>query len=785
MIKNYLKIGFRNLKRNKGFSLINILGLAIGMAGAILIFTWIKYQYSYDSFHTNKASLYKVWNNYNANGTIYSSEITSSPMAATIKQTYPEVQNAARMYWPIQRLFNYNNKAIKADGRDVDAPFLKMFSFPLIKGDAGHALDEINGVVLTETLAHKLFGTADPMGKIVNLNVKDVYKVTGVMKDLPKNSVFSFDYLVSLEAGAKYYSSERWDNDSYQTYVQLKPGVSAEAFNQKVKNITRRHLSGAKVDVFVYPIDKWRLYTRFANGLPVGGMIEVVRMVSLIALLILIIACINFMNLSTAQSERRAKEVGVRKVMGANKASLVRQFLTESTLIAAIAGVLALVIVQLCLPGFNKLTAESLVIDYTQPLFITGMLGFVLFTGLLAGSYPAFFLSAFKPVKVLKGALQKGRSAFTPRKVLVVIQFTVAIVLVISTLIIYKQVKYAQERDNGYTKNNLVDVAIEGDISKNFDLIKNELMNTGAASGVAKTSFSLTIRAASSSGYDWSNKPVGGPEVDINRFNSTGDMIKTAGLKLLAGRDIDLKSYPADTASVMINQSALKVMKLKNPIGQIVRYSGKEFTIVGVFNDFIIGSPYTPALPVIVHGYKNWNFNVLIHLNDRNTTAKNLALAEAVFKKYNAAFPFEYKFVDQQYALKFADEVRTATFAAIFAGLTIFISCLGLFGLAAFMAENRAKEIGIRKVLGASVGSVVSLLTKDFLTLVIIAIVIATPIGWWVMNTWLQNFDYRIALNWITFAAAGLAAVFISLLTVSGQALKAALINPVKSIKTE
>ncbi|GAA4334251.1 ABC transporter permease [Mucilaginibacter gynuensis] len=785
MFKNYLKIAFRNLQRNKGFSFINIAGLAVGMAGAILIFTWIKQQVSYDDFHANKNSLYKVWTNYDSDGVLYSSEISSSPIGAALKAKYPEVKDVARMYWPIERLFNYRDKAIKADGRDVDKPFLTMFSFPLISGNAEHALDDVDGVVISQSLAKKLFGDEDPMNKMVTLDVKGVYKVTGVMKDVPKNSVFSFDYLVSLAKGARYYSDQRWENGNYQTYLQLKPGVNEAAFNKKIKNLIKENAKDAKMEPFLHPLSKWRLYSRFENGIAVGGAIEVVRLVAIIAALILLIACINFMNLSTAQSEKRAKEVGVRRVIGAGKGMLIKQFLTESIVIAFIAGVFSLWLVQLCLPVFNKLTGESLIINYTDPVFIIGIIAFILFTGLLAGSYPAFFLSSFKPVKVLKGAFQQGKTVFTPRKVLVVVQFTVAIVLVISTIIVYNQVKFAQERDNGYAKNNLIDVAIEGDIRKNFDLIKNELISAGAATSVAKTSFSLTIQAASSTGYQWTGKPDGGPDISMNRFNSTGGLIKTAGLKLLAGRDIDVAEYPTDTASIIINETAQKIMKFKDAVGQTVHYGGDAFTIVGVFKDFIIGSPYGQTDPIIVHGSKTWNYNVLIHLNDHNSTAKNLALATGVFKKYNPAYPFNYKFVDQLYALKFTDEVRTATFAAIFAGLTIFISCLGLFGLAAYMAESRAKEIGIRKVLGASVRSVVQLLTKDFVVLVIIAIVIATPIGWWAMHSWLQNYQYRISLNWFTFAAAGLVAILIAVITVSMQAIKAALVNPVKSIKAE
>lgn len=789
MLKNYFKIAWRNLHRNKAFSFINILGLAVGMAGTILIFTWIDYQFSYDDFHANKNELYKVWMRQDgSDGRVATGDITSSPLGAALKQDFPEVKATARVYWPIDRLFTNGDKSIKANGRDVDKPFITMFSFPFIEGNKEHALDEVNNIVITQNLAETLFGNESALGKVIQVDNKQSCKVTGVVQNPPKNSAFSFDYLISLAGNEMYYSSSNaWNNNTYNTYLQLKPGVSAEKFNQKIANIIGRHTKDIQAQVFVHPISKWHLYSRFENGKLVGGMIETVRLVSIIAALILLIACINFMNLSTARSEKRAKEVGVRKVIGADKLGLITQFLCESVLTAFVACVFALILVQVTLPFFNRFTGESLVVQYTNPVLIAGLLVFVLFTGLLAGSYPAFFLSAFKPVKVLKGTFKQTRGWFTPRKVLVVVQFTVAIVLIVTTLVVYRQIRFAQERDNGYVKDNLVDISIEGNIGKNYDLIKQELLNSGAATAVTKTCYSITVAGSSSDSYSWEGKnPQQG--IEFTRFNSTGDFVKTMGVKLIDGRDIDLAAHPADTAAVMLNETAVKMMNLKNPVGKIIRFDRngpQSVTVVGVFKDFIISSPYHSINPMILHGFKNWNYNMVVRLNEHNPTSKNLQLAEGIFNKYNPAFPFVYQFVDQQYAKKFDSEVKTATIAAIFAGLTIFISCLGLFGLAAYMAESRSKEIGIRKVLGATVINVVQLLSTEFVLLVLIALAIGAPIGWWTMHNWLQNYTYHISIGWLTFVLAGGAAIVLALATVSLQAVKAAVANPVKSIRAE
>ena len=786
MFKNYFKIAWRNLRKNKTTSFINLFGLAIGMAGVILIGTWVQNELSFEQFHADNDNLYKVWNRSAGPGEIGTWDVTSGPLGKALEKDFPEVKNTSRIYWSTDRLFNYADKNIKAKGNEVDKPFLSMFTFPLLQGDPNHALDDIHSIVLTENLAKNIFGKEDPLNKIVKLDNKENYKITGVLKNLPNNTEFQFEYLISLTPDAgRFYGGESWETNTFYTYVLLQPNTNIGQFNDKIKKEIVRYSPEAQTEIFLHPMSKWHLYSRFENGKVAGGRIEIVHLLMLIGGLILLIACINFMNLSTAQSQKRAKEVGVRKVIGAGKGGLISQFLCESILVAFMAGVLALGIVQLFLPSFNQLIEKSLSINYANPLLWISLIGFVLFTGLLAGSYPAFFLSSFKPVSVLKGSFKGAQNLFNPRKILVVLQFSVAIVLVISTLVIYKQIQFVQNRDNGYNVKNLVEVPIEGDVEKNYDLIKTELINSGAVTAMSKTGFGVTLDASYGAGFNWDGMDKALENLNFSIYRSGGDFIKTMGMKLEIGRDIDFTHYPGDSSSVMINEMAVEKMGMKDPVGKIIRSGDKPLTIVGVFKDFIIGSPYKEVRPMLVRGYDKWNFNTVLRLNEHNSITKNLNTAQNIFKKYNSAYPFTYQFVDQEYAQKFKDEKQTGSLAGLFAGLTIFISCLGLFGLAAFMAENRSKEIGIRKVLGANVTGIIKLLSREFVLLVTISIGIAVPVGWWAMNKWLEDFTYRINIGWQVFAITGVMAIVIALLAVSFHAVKASIANPVKSLRAE
>jgi putative ABC transport system permease protein len=785
MFKNYIKITLRNLLKNKGFTAINIAGLAVGMASAALILFWVQNEVSYDQFHDKKDRLYQMYNRSVFDGKMWCWGTTPKIMRSSLKQDYPQVEQVARTT-RANFLFTIGEKHLTLGGNHTDPDFLTMFSFPLVKGNPKTALNEMKNIVLTEKTAKKLFGDEDAMGKTIKIDSVDYFTVTGIMKDLPNNTQFEFEYLMPwtyLEKVDKQVE-KNWGNNSVQTWALLKPGVTEAAINTQVKNITRSHSDIKDIDVFMHPAAKWHLYSKFENGKIVGGRIETIRLFSIIAAFILLIACINFMNLSTARSEKRAKEVGIRKVVGASKGSLISQFLGESIMIAFFSGILALIIIQLSLSGFNNLTDKHLIIPYNSPVFWLISLSFILFTGVLSGSYPALYLSSFIPVKVLKGTFKAANAAVSPRKILVVVQFTFAIVLIISTIIVREQLEYAQNRDTGYKKNNLVYTFMTGNVDKNYKLIRNELLTSGAAVAVSKTSAPMTEGWSDTWDYTWQGKQEGA-KIDFNMYNTDGSFTKTMGLKVIEGRDIDAVKYPSDSLAVMLNEASVKVMGFKHPIGQIVVNSGTKLTVVGVVKDFILQSPYEPVRPMIIQGPKAW-FNVIHYkLNDKNTTAQNLKLAEGVFKKFNSEYPFDYHFVDDEYAKKFKDEQRTGTLATLFAGLTIFISCLGLFGLATYMAQNRIKEIGVRKVLGASVFGVTSMLSKDFLTLVGIAFLFATPLAWYGMHSWLQGYTYRVPISIWVFITAAVVTIMISIITVSFQAIKAALANPVKSLRSE
>ncbi len=786
MIRNYLKIAVRNLLKNKGFSFINILGLAVGMASAILIILWINYEVTYDQFHEKKGRIFEAWNKDTFSDKLQCWNTTPKVFARIAEKELPEIEMVTRVDWANTRLFSIGDKRINVPGIAVDSNFLQVFSFPLAKGSPKTVLFDPYSIVLTEKSAKSLFGSEDAMGKTIRIDDKQNYTVTGILKDLPSNTRFKFDYLLPWDIVRKNGNDDQhWGNNSTRNYVLLKENTTLASIAPKIKFIKRNHTKDEPTnEMFLYPISRWRLYSNFTEGKEDGGLIDFVKMFAVIASFILLIACINFMNLSTARSEKRAKEVGIRKVVGATKGSLISQFLGESTLIALIAGLFALLIVQVSLPAFSELTDKKLHVDYSNPWFWLIFVGFIILTGFIAGSYPAFYLSAFKPVKVLKGTFLKTDKVITPRKVLVVLQFTFAIILIICTAIVKEQIQHAQDRETGYNKDKLVYNFLNGTLPDKYPLVKNELLSAGIATSVTKTSAPLTEGWSNTWGVEWKGKAVNDKTL-FEIFNSDENLATTAGMQIVKGRDMNLKEYPTDSTAMLLNESSVKAMGFKEPIGQIIKNNGTDWHVVGVVKDFILQSPYYPVRPMIIQGAKGW-FNVIhFKLNGANTTADNLKKAEAIFKKYNPEYPFEYKFVDDEYAAKFKSEQRTSTLAALFAGLTIFISCLGLFGLAAYMAENRVKEIGVRKVLGASVTNIVKLLSKDFVGLVAVAFLLAAPVAWWLMHSWLKDYPYRVTIEWWIFVFAGGLSVLIALLTVSYHAIRAATANPVKSLRTE
>jgi putative ABC transport system permease protein len=789
VFKNFITPAYRNLIRNKAFSAINISGLAIGMASAILILLWVQNELSYDRFYKNSDRLYQSWIRGSGKNGIGCSPVTPKPLGPALKQEYPEVEQMSRVNWDEAMLLTVGEKRMNITGSMVDPGFLAMFGFPMIYGNANTALSNPTGIVITEKLSRKLFDSEDAMGKTIRVDDKYDFAVSGVMKDLPGNTMFDFEYLLPWShMQTTHQDDSSWNANSTHNFILLKPNTDAAAFNKKIQDIIVKHIDHgtSTTQSFLYPVSRLRLYSNFVNGVPSGGRIATVRVFILIAIFILVIACINFMNMSTASSEKRAKEVGIRKVAGARVAGLIWQFLGESMLIVLLAGMLAVVIVLLTLPAFNTLTGKQIVLHLNRIDFLIYFAGFVLFTGLLAGSYPAFFLSSFKPAAVLKGTFKKANALVTPRKVLVILQFTFAITMIVCTLIIKRQIKYAQEREAGYDKSDLIYIFLSGDMEKNYQLIRNDLIGNGIATAMSKTSAPLT-EGWNSGSASWEGKSPN-DRTDFNYYNSDGNLVKTAGLQLVQGRDIDLKNFPTDSTAAILNESAVKAMGFKHPIGQIINRGSynADWHVIGVVKDFILQSPYEPIKPMVIQGpTANW-FNLYhIKLNPARGTAINLAGVKLVFKKYNPDYPFEYHFIDEAYAKKFNDEQTTGVLTGFFAGLTIFISCLGLFGLATYMASSRVKEIGVRKVLGASVLNITALLSRDFIRLIIIAILISTPIAWWSMTKWLSDYNYKINISGWIFIEAGLVSILIALFTVSFQSIRAALCNPVTTLRSE
>jgi putative ABC transport system permease protein len=791
MFKNYFKTAWRGLLRGRGFSLINISGLVVGMAGATLILLWLFNEVSFDRFHVNKDRIYQVYSMTDIPGEKHQTiDVVSQPLGPGMKRDFPEVETFSRVGDVDHFLFTTNGKSFtNIQGAFVDVDFLRVFSFPLKAGNISEQLTDPAGILITERLALKLFGTMDAVGKMIRLDSLENFTVTGILKDLPANTQFGFDYLLPWSYLRKLgWNNDDWISNNTPTYLLLKPNTNIAAFNEKIRNFTRVKTGRSNLWVhFLYPLSQRHLYSEFDNGVPAGGKIGTVRIFGLIASFILLIACINFMNLSTARSEKRAKEVGIRKVAGAGRRLLIGQFMAEAFLTACIAGALSLLLVQLVLPAFSVLVGVRLSVPYSATGFWVCAFGFVLFTSLLAGSYPAFYLSAFKPAGIFRKQFKRTQALFSPRKVLVVLQFSFAVILIISTLIVRSQLQYAEDRNPGYSRDGLVYVNFIGNIDKNYPLIRQELISQGIASSVSKNWRDIVNNNIRGWGLRWPGENPKDTNTAINYFSSDADLVRTAGLRLLAGRDIDIYQHPTDSLAMLLNETAVKLMGFTNPLGEIIRnpFENRTWHVVGVVKDYIAGSPYARVPPTVIMG-PGADFSTMhIRFNPAHTTADNLAGAARIFKQYNPAYPFDYQFVDEQYGRKFENEQRTRTMAGLFAGLAITISCLGLFGLSAYVAESRVKEIGVRKVLGASVMAIAKLLSLEFIRLVLVSIVIASPLAWYAMNRWLADYTYRISIGWGTFFAAGILAVGIAVVTVSFQAVKAALANPVTSLRSE
>lgn len=760
----------------------------------MIISLWIYDEVSANKQFKNYDSIYQVMMNQTFDGKRGSQTALPYPMGEELKTKYPDLKGVAMCDWGQNHSLVYGEKKISKYGHFIGEDASDMFSFNILKGDK-EPLHDPYSIVLTDETAKVLFGNDNPVGKVVKFDNATNLKVSAVVEKEPKNSSLAFDYLIPwhlqemIYPWIKQYHKTNWRNNSWQVFVQLNGNASEAGVNAKIKNAVVSHLTdenslkSIKPEVFIHPMSKWRLYSDFENGVNTGGFIKYVRMFGLLGLIVLLIACINFMNLSTARSEKRAREVGVRKAVGSGRRQLIGQFLSESMLIAFLAFLFALLIVIIALPYFNQLTEKEMSLQVANPLFWGIMIVFTILTGLLAGSYPAFYLSSFNPVRVLKGNLKAGKGGSLPRKILVVIQFACSVILMIGTTIIYQQIQHGKDRPVGFNNKGLISVDWSDDIGKNYDAMEQELLSSGAIVSMCKSNSPPSDIYSNNNGWEWKNSQPVEKTVVFSTIATEYNYTKTLGIKMLAGRDFS-KNY-ADSNSVILNQAAVKRMGLKDPVGESLKWNDVPKTVIGVIPDIQMESPFRPISPLTIVYNKGWVGYVDIRMNPAISASEAIRRMKPIFDKYNPAFPFDYKFADEEYAKKFNYEELVGNLALIVAVLAIFISCLGLFGLASFTAEQRIKEIGVRKVLGASVLNLWQLLSKDFVILVLIACAIAIPVAWYFMNDWLKPYDYKISIGYGVFVLVVLLAIAITLITVSFQAIRAAVANPVKSLRTE
>lgn len=780
MIKSYLKIAWRNLWRNRVFSSINIAGLAIGMAVSFTLILYVLFQFSYDDFHKNSRYIYHV--KVGSDGGIN----TPVPLGPFLEKDIPEIKEVIRTSYPGPHLLKAGDKSLKLNGFFADPKFLDVFTFPVLKGQG--SLTEENTIILTESTARKLFGETDPVGKVINFDIQRPLVVTAVIKDPPLNSTLQFSYLLSwalFESTSPWVRENTWGNYSINTFVQLLPTADPAVVERKIRNIPHEQyaITPETSYLLLHAMPKWKLYNEIKDGKIAGGEIASVRLFALLALGILLIACVNFMNLSTAQSERRAREVGVRKAVGANRTMLIGQFLSESVLLVFFAFVVALALMWSMLPKFNALTNSSLQLSLAPASFWLAVLILALTTALISGSYPAVVLSGFRPIKVLKGGFVEMKGNFRPRQLLVVFQFTLAIILIIVTIVIYRQVTFIRSQPIGYDPKGLVDIELEGKVYDNYDAFRQEAIASGAAVDGSAVLGSIANAGSSMWALKWPGQLPGEENLNFGVITATEHFVSTFGITLKEGRDF---VSAGDSLSIMLNEAAVKTMHLKAPaLGQQIRVNGQNRTITGVVKDFVWVKSYMPATPVIIPYNPGWRGMITLKLNPQLSVSESLQRLGKVYNAINPDYPFQYTFVDDTYKRKYAYEQVLGVLINVFATLAILISCLGLLGLSVFAAARRKKEIGIRKVMGAGITQVTVLLSKEFLKPVLIAILIASPIASYVMMKWLQNYTYRISLEWWMYLLAAIIAIMIALLTVSIQSVRAASMNPVKALRSE
>ena len=793
MFKNYFTTSWRNLRKNKMHSFINIAGLAGGMAVAILIGLWIYDEVSFDKNFKNHDRIARVIQNVTNNGEVMTWNSVPYPLADELRKSYGgDFRHVVMGAGAGDHVLSIEDKKLTKGGVYFEKGFIELFSLEMLKGNR-NSLDDPSSVILSSSAARAYFGEADPVNKIMKIDNEFDVKVTGVYEDFPTNSAFAGFHFISTwdllfnKSDWMKTMEDPWRPNSFMLFVQLTDNAEFGKVSMKIKDAKLKkvnaQLAKKKPELFLHPMSKWHLYSEFKNGVNTGGGIQYVWMFGIIGAFVLLLACINFMNLSTARSEKRAKEVGIRKTIGSLRSQLIFQFFNESLLTVVFAFVLSLLLVLVSLPFFNEISGKKMSLLWDNSVFWLLSVGFALITGLVAGSYPAFYLSSFRPIKVLKGTFKAGRFASVPRKVLVVIQFTVSVVLIIGTIIVYQQILFAKNRPVGYTRDGLATVPINSTLHDRFDIVQNELRQSGAIISMAESQSPTTDIWSSTSGFDWKGKDPN-LSTDFKNVTVSYEYGKTIGWELKEGRDFS-RDFTTDTLSLILNEAAVKYIGFKKPVGETMTWWGQPLQVIGVVRNMVMQSPYDEARPTIFNLSREAQNIAILKLNPAIGVKEALKKIEPVFKKLNPDQPFEYRFADDEYAKKFGNEERIGKLAGIFSILAILISCLGLFGLASFVAEQRIKEIGVRKVLGASVLSVWNLLSKDFVKLVLLSFFIAVPVSYYFMRTWLQNYEYRADLSWWVFVAAGVGSLLITVLVVSFQAIKAAIANPVKSLRTE
>jgi putative ABC transport system permease protein len=786
MFNTSLRTALRTFNRNKGFTILNIAGLAVGLTSCLLLLLYVDYEWQFDKQFRDYQNIYVVYSNQSGGNKIFSFAVSPAPLATAAQSEIPGVTAAVRVTDAQDQLLAYRDQLLKKPGMYADSSFFGLFDYPFLQGSPLTALQNSHSVVLTHSMAEALFGKEDPMNKVIRLNNKDNLVVTGVIRDIPANETNQFDYIMPwslYQQNNAWLNQAGWGSNVCMTYVRLNNQQAFPAADGLFRKMLRTHNNDNSTQAFLYPLSRYHLYGQFADGKPVGGRITQVTLLAILAFSILIIAGINYMNLSTARSHGRAKEIAIRKTIGSSRGALVWQFLSESLLFAMVASLVAVVAVTLCLPYFNHALGLSLASPLHRPLFWIGLALLALLTGLLSGSYPSLYLSSFQPLKVLKGIISTGKGALRFREVLVTTQFVLAIALIISTFVIYSQISYIRNKPIGFDKNNLLEIPLEGALAQKTTVLKNELLRSSIATAACNFSQSLTNIYYSGWDVDWPGKNVS-QKVLFNYYGTGYDFSRTTDLSIIQGRDFSA-DYPSDSSGILLSASAVQSMGLKNPVGMQIRLQNQPMTVVGVFKDFVSASPYSQQRPMLVYLNPTGGSVMALRVNPARNLATTVQQLNALLRQLNPGYPPDIHFVDQQFEEKFRNEQQLHTLSNLFGTLAIFISCLGLFGLSAFAAEQRIKEIGIRKILGASVPGIVRLLSVNYMRLVGLAALIAFPLAWISMHQWLQNYEYHVQLQWWIFAAAGLLTALIALFTVSILSFKAAASNPVKSLRTE